>query len=193
MPPKIKVTEEEILDAAIEITRKKGIAGVNARELAKLLGCSVQPIFRGFQNMGQLKKELYRKAESIFDGYMRRGMERHEIPFLGMGLAYVAFAREEKNLFKFLFMSDGFKGKSIFDLIKDDENQEIIRMIAGMTGLDMKNAEQLFGSMWLMSHGIASMIAASACDFNEKQIAGLLTDSFLGLKYRLGQQKENMR
>ena len=185
MAPKIKITETAILDAAIEITRDNGISGVNARELAKSLGCSVQPVFRCFQSMDNLKQDLYQKAGNIFDEYMRRGMECHKIAFLGMGLAYIDFAKKEKNLFKFLFMSDGFKGKSILDMIKDNGNQEIVHMISGMTGLDFKSAEQLFLSIWLTTHGIASMMATNDCDFSEEQMVRLLMDSFSGMKYQL--------
>ena len=112
-------------------------------------------------------------------------MEHHRIPFLGMGLAYIEFAKTEKNLFKFLFMSDGFKGKSVLDMIKGDENQEIIHVIEGMTGLNFENAEQLFLGIWLITHGIAAMMATNDCDFSEELIIKLLKDSFSGMKYQL--------
>ena len=177
---------EAILGAAVELLREKGISGVNAREIAGSLGCSVQPIFRSFQNMEHLKADLYRKAETVFEGYLETGPQRHRIPFLGMGLAYIAFAKEEKNLFRLIFMSDGFHGKSIADVVRDDENQEIIRTAARAAGLDTANAARLFEGIWLTTHGIASMVATNACDFSEEQIAELLTDSFLGLKHQLG-------
>ncbi len=190
MPPKIRITEEAILDAAIAITRENGIASVNARELAKSLGCSIQPVFRSFQSMDNLKKDICKKAESIFDNYTRQGMERHRIPFLGVGLAYIDFAKKEKNLFKLLFMSDEFKGKSLFDMIKGDENQEIVEMISGMTGLEQEKAEQLFVDIWLITHGIASMVATNDCDFSEEQIVKILMDTFSGIKYQLSIQED---
>ncbi len=185
MPPKIKITEDAILDAAIEITREKGIASVNARELAKSLGCSIQPVFRNFQNMENLKKDLYKKAENIYNDYIRHGMESHERLFLGFGLVYIDFAKKEKNLFKLLFMSDEFKGKNIFEMIKDDENQKIVEIISGTTGLNSENAEQLLVDIWLMTHGIATMVAANDCHFSEEQIVKILKDSFSGIKYQL--------
>lgn len=192
MPPKVKVAQEEILDAAIDIVRASGIAGINARELAKKLGCSVQPIFRNFQSMEKLKQDLYHMTENLFDAHMRAGMGRHRIPFLGMGLAYIAFAKTESNFFKFLFMSDEFKGRSVLDMIRGEDNQEIIHMIAGMTGLDFDNAEQLFMSIWLVTHGIASLMATNDCDFDEELIAKLLTDSFSGMKYQLSKKRDNL-
>ena len=167
------------------LPNEKGIASVNARELAKSLGCSIQPVFRNFQSMDNLKKDLYKKAENIYEDYMRRGMERHRIPFLGLGLEYIDFAKNEKNLFKLLFMSDEFKGKGIFDMIEDDENQRRVEMISGMTGLNSENAEQLFVDIWLITHGIASIVATNDCHFSEEQTLKILMDSFFGIKYQL--------
>jgi AcrR family transcriptional regulator len=182
MPPKVKVTQEAILTASIEIVKHKGIGNLNARDIGKALGCSVQPIFSNFENMEQLKEVLYQRIETLFDEHMRMGMGKHQIPFLGMGLAYIDFAKSEQNLFKFLFMSDGFKGKSVLDMIRAEENREIVRIIAGMTGLDFERAEQLFLSIWLITHGIAALMATNDCDFSEETIVKLLTDAFSGMK-----------
>lgn len=190
MGPKIKITEEAILQAALDITRESGIGSVNAREVAKVLGCSIQPVFRNFQNMENLKRELRDKARDIYDAYTQRGMESHRIPFLGIGLAYIEFAQKEKNLFKLLFMSDEFKGQSIIDMIHDEENQGIVQMVSGMTGLSLDRAEQLFLDIWLMTHGIASLVATNDFDVKEGQIEKILKDAFLGIKYQLSTEEE---
>ena len=49
MPPKAKFTREEIVAAALEITREKGIEAVTAREIGKTLNSSARPIFTVFQ------------------------------------------------------------------------------------------------------------------------------------------------
>jgi AcrR family transcriptional regulator len=190
MPPKIKVTEEAILDAALELTRDKGIASVNARDVAKMLGCSIQPVFRNFQSMDNLKKDLYKKAENIYDDYINRGMVGHSIPFLGLGMAYIDFAKKEKNLFKLLFMSDEFKGRSIIGMIKDEENQSIVEMVSRMTGLCRDKAEQLFMDIWLLTHGIASLVATNDLEVSEEKISKILKDSFLGIKYQLSMEDD---
>lgn len=193
MPPKIKITLDAILDAGIDITRKNGIANVNARELAKSLGCSIHPVFTNFQSMDNLKLDLYKKAENVFDDHMRSGMERHPIPFLGLGLAYIDFAKTEKNLFKFLFMSDDFKGRSVFDMMKDEENRQVVGMISGATGLNLENAERLFIYIWVMTHGVASMVATDNSDFSEEQTVKILMDTFLGLKYQFKTTEEDIK
>ena len=57
MPPKAKVTREEILSACVDIIRESGFSAVNARALASRLGCSTQPIFSNYQSMEELKKD----------------------------------------------------------------------------------------------------------------------------------------
>ena len=188
MPPRVKVSAEAILDAALTITKEKGIAAVNARDIAKALGCSVQPIFSNFQNMENLKACLYTKTENIFDEFMQSGMSRHPIPFLGMGLAYINFAKTERNLFKFLFMSDEFDGRSVLDMIRSEENNGAIQLIMDMTNLNPENAEQLFLGIWLTTHGIAALMATNDCDLSEEMITRLLTDTFSGMEHQLSVQ-----
>ena len=44
MPAAKKVSKDEIIDAAIDVLRDDGFAAINARSVAKKLGCSTQPI-----------------------------------------------------------------------------------------------------------------------------------------------------
>ena len=49
MPPKVRFTREEIIRAALDITRESGPEALTARSLAARLDCSAKPIF------GQIK------------------------------------------------------------------------------------------------------------------------------------------
>ena len=44
MPPKVKITKENIVETAIELIKKEGEVSLNARSIASSLGCSTQPI-----------------------------------------------------------------------------------------------------------------------------------------------------
>lgn len=190
MPPKVKIEKQAILEEALRMLRSEGIQSVNARDLGTHLNCSVQPIFRTFQSMENLKKDLYQAVETICDSHLKEGMTKHNIPFLGMGLAYINFAKTEKNYFKFLFMYDGFKGINLFDMIRSDVNKEIIGIISSMTELNMKQSEQLFLSIWLITHGIASLMATNDCDLEDDEIKKILMDSFSGMKLQLKNKGE---
>ena len=58
MPAVRKVSKAQIIDAAVEVLRDDGFAAINARSVAKKLGCSTQPIYFSFKNMDELKAAL---------------------------------------------------------------------------------------------------------------------------------------
>lgn len=189
MPPKVKVSQETIVSTAIELTREKGVENLNARELAKKLGCSTQPIFRAFVNMEELKNSLYIKVEEIYTQHILKGMNNRN-PFQGIGLAYIDFAFKEKNLFKLLFMSDHFKTKSVYEMIEGEENREVVRMISGSTGLGEVSAKELFLKIWLVTHGIASFVATNTCGYGMEEIEGILKDAFVAFKIQLERKEK---
>ena len=189
MPPKVKVTQDQIIQAAMDIVRESGIDALNARALAKHLDCSIQPIFKNFETMGSLKQALLVETQKIYDGYTQKGMENPN-PFLGIGLGYIQFAQEEKNLFKLLFMTNEFKQTSLIQIIKDDENQEVVKLVAQLSGLSLVLSEQLFIDVWLITHGIASMCATNDIELSLDEVTMILRDAFAGFKYQLLKEKE---
>ncbi|KOY83969.1 TetR/AcrR family transcriptional regulator [Lysinibacillus macroides] len=183
MAPKERFTEEILLDCAFEMVKKNGIDSVNARDLAKELGCSTKPIFRVFASMDDLKYAIYERASKLYNERMFQGL--HESSFLGMGLAYINFAREEKKLFELLFLSNKYKISSFSDLLNDVENQGIIAIISKLTGLTQTSAKTLFIDIWLTTHGIATMCATNTCDLDSSEIESILKDVFEGVKQKL--------
>lgn len=192
MPPKVKITEDSIIEASIQLIREQGIESLNARELAKRLNCSTQPIFWKFKNIQELKETVYKKVEDIYEEYMINGMKEAN-SFLGMGLAYISFAKNEKNLFKLIFMSDSIKIESIFEMAEGKDNHEIIKLIMRKTNLQEESAKQLYVDIWMVIHGIASMLAANSCNFTENEIKTILKDSFQGIskELKLKESKED--
>ena len=118
MPPKVLFTKEEITDAAVRVVRKKGSSALTARSLAAELGCSVKPIFGAFKNMDEVRSEVIKASEKIYrDRLAQAEKDGKNPPYKSAGLAYIKFAKEEKELFKLLFMrsrSDLFSARSRF-------------------------------------------------------------------------------
>jgi AcrR family transcriptional regulator len=56
MPPRVRITKEEIVDVALSMIRSEGEASLNARSIAAALGCSTQPIFSNFETMEALRE-----------------------------------------------------------------------------------------------------------------------------------------
>lgn len=184
MPPKVKITEDAIIEASIQLIKERGIEGFNARDLAKNLNCSTQPIFWKFKTIDELKKVVHKKVDEIYNEHMINGLKKAN-SFLGMGLAYISFAKNEKNLFRLLFMSNSIKTESIFEMIEGEDNLEIIKLISQMTGLKEKGSKQLYIDIWLVVHGIASMLATNSCNFTDNEIETIVKDSFAGFKHQL--------
>ena len=114
MPPKVKITEAKIVNAAIEIVRKKGSDSLNAREIAAHLGCSTQPIFSNFNTMEDLRHKVICAADRIYQKYIKSEIDSKKHPeYKATGMAYIRFAKEEKELFKLLFMRDRSNKKSV--------------------------------------------------------------------------------
>ena len=182
MPPKVRFTREQIITAALNVTRKNGIVGLTARGLAAELGSSAKPIFGLFQNMEEVQKEVIAAANTLYQSYISRGMTEGKYPpYKASGIAYIQFAKEEKELFKLLFMRDR-TGEKI------EENREEIRpmlnIIMKNLGISEDEARVFHLELWLYVHGIATMIATNYLDWDIEFISNALTDAFEGLKYR---------
>ena len=107
MPPKVKTMKEAIVSTAVEIVREQGVQALNARAVAAVLGCSTQPIFSNFATMEELRLAVVYEADALYNDYIRREVESEEYPpYKASGMAYIRFAKEEKELFNLLFMRD---------------------------------------------------------------------------------------
>lgn len=104
MAPKNKFTKEEMLEAALRVVREKGMEGLSAKSMASALGTSTQPVFTAFGSMAGIKQAVYDAAVRVYDSYTEKGL-REQIPFFGVGIQYIRFAREEPALYRLLFLT----------------------------------------------------------------------------------------
>lgn len=181
MPPKFKFTKSEITAAALNVIRKNGTSALTARALAEELGCSVKPIFGLFKNMEELQKEAYSAAQSLYQSYLQEDISKGEYPpYKASGMAYIRFAREEKELFKLLFMRDR-SGENIEE--NREEVKPFIELIKQNIGIGEEDAYLFHLEMWIYVHGIATMIATDYLEWSDSLVSESLTDMYTGLKY----------
>jgi len=193
MPPKVRITRQIILQAALEIVRQKGPDALNARSLAASIGCSVQPVFREFLSMQALRAAVVQSAQQLFDAEMLAALGGED-GFLGMGMTYIGFAEREKNLFRLLFMSGGFGGASAVQVAGTTKgDDEVIATLQGMTGLDAARAQRLYTGIWFTTHGIASLVATGDCTMQQEEVRQALHTTFVGLLTALRQETEKER
>lgn len=176
MPPITKITKQEIIEEALKMTEERGITSINARDVAKKLGCSTQPIFSSFSNMEELKIEVKKSARQQYNRYIEEGM-KEEVPYKGTGKAYIRFAKEKPKLFQLLFMNDERKETNY--IIEDDNKSKINELVQKVTGLNLEEAERFHNEIWIFTHGIATLVATKSLEFSEKEIDTMLTDIFI--------------
>ena len=116
MPARAKVTKEMIVDAAFAIAREAGVERINARTVSERLHCSTQPVMYHFATMEALKRTVYAKADLYHSEYLMNMKKPPKGAALGIGMNYIRFAIEEPHLFRFLFQSDYFNGKTLLEL-----------------------------------------------------------------------------
>ncbi len=179
MPPSVKITKDDIIKTTVDIIKSEGEAGLNARNIAAKLKCSTQPIFSNFENMGELRAAVIDYANGLYQGFLDYDMHKGDYPpYKASGMAYIRFAREEKALFKLLFMRDR-QGEIIAE---DRESiRPMLNIIMQNLGLDEDSAYMLHLELWIYVHGIAVMIATNYLDWNIEFISNALTDAYRGL------------
>lgn len=180
MPPKIRFGREEVISAALELTRERGMEGVNARAVAARLGCSTQPLFREFESMEQLKDEVARRAMDIYASHIAEGAAREPISYKGTGLAYIDFARREPELFKLLFMHDRITHPVAE--IEDSSLELVISALMERVKLSREQAMEFHWHMWVFVHGLAVMAATKYFSFTDEELSNMLSTEFLAMK-----------
>lgn len=180
MPRATKFLKEDIIEAASAVVKKEGLSAINARRVAKELGCSVQPIFYQFENMEDLRQATILHIQKIYQSYMIEG-SKEELAYRGMGLAYIRFAKDYPDFFKILFMGDSKISPTEF-IEKDNMGNQILEKGAEFTGYDRTEQEAFHLKVWIFTHGIASMVATGTVAFTDEQIEELPTDTVRQMK-----------
>ena len=180
MPPKVKITRQMVEDASFEVIRTNGHENLNARTISEYLGCSTQPVLYTFKTVDEIREAAYEMADRYHTEYIMP-KETDENPMLALGLNYVRFGYEEKNLFRFLFQTDKFGGKDIGALMGDPELSGIMEVMAGGLKVDIDKAREMFLTFFCVAHGLASLLANNSMEYDEKQCGKMLENVFFGM------------
>ena len=180
MPPSVKFTKVEIVEAALRVTRTGGIGSLTARSLASELGASTRPMFTYFETVDELRHEVHEAAKGVYRAYIERGLAE-PVPFLGVGRSTIRFAREEPELFKLLFLqkpggADGGAAEALAfsqGLVRDS----IMRIYK----MDAFEADCYYRDLWLVAFSFCTMIAADECPYTDEQMSAVLTEVSLAV------------
>ena len=121
--------------------------------------------------------------------FLQREVESGKYPkYKAFGMAYIRFAKEERELFKLLFMRD----RTEEDMSMSPDFEESVQMIMKANGVTIETARLMHLEMWTCVHGIGTMLATSFLSLEWELISDMLTDVYQGIRARhLSEEKQN--
>lgn len=164
-----ELTKEAIIKKAVVLVNKKGWNGLNARDLAKALKISTKPLYRIYQNMDEIKSDIYKEIYKQYDEFLTNRVDNKKA-LVTLCVAYVEFAKNYKNLFISLFLSNNLKWNSIDDVLNEKWNQGAIINLVNKAGYTFGEAKELFMHVWLYANGLATLIATNELELDDKEI-----------------------
>lgn len=161
-------TREHILKAAYEVIAKEGFTNFTARNVAKKMGVSTQPIYLEFKNMQDLKNTLIKMVyEELEHGVF--SIEHTGDKLVDLALNYIELSQNSPMLFIALFVDESGGGKLIYDL----SYQHFLKMIATdskYTGATEDFLRTLHKAIWIMITGVAVLISSGIIEPTHAQI-----------------------
>ena len=157
-------SREQIMDAAFELLRVRGWRAVTTRAIAKKIGSSTMPIYSHVRSVEELEKEMRLKARKLLKEYQQRSYTEQVL--LNLAFGYVVFARDEKMLFRFLYLeqpdnydleSNGAMKESFIAEfgLESDEGREL-------AALKETGQEAVVRYAWIFTHGLAMLVNGGA-------------------------------
>ncbi len=180
MPAKAKVTKEMIVNAAFEIAKEAGAENINARTVSQKLGCSTQPVLYYFKKIEDVRIAAHKKGSEYHIAYLTDLSGKYERPMLEMGMRYIRFAVEEKNLFRFLFHSNYYTSGRLSDRLTEENLDSVFSVLKIQTKADAKQAYGIFAQIYLVTHGIASLLAENSMAYDEAYCVKTLSNAYFG-------------
>ncbi len=173
-------TRERIVEAAFELTREEGWEAVTVRSIAKRLGSSTMPIYSHFRSIEEVEGAVRIRARALLVEFQGRAWTPEAL--LNLAFGYIAFARDEAKLFRFLFIDRadvigeegmGNMRRSFVDQFGDDTAQA-----DALASLGPDGQAALMQHTWIFTHGLAVLVnAGSLRDCSDETILRLLSNA----------------
>ena len=165
---------DRLLDAATElIDEHGGTAGVSIRMVTKRAGVSPMALYLHFEDRETLLREVISRGFERFLAAIEAGRDAHEGPrerLLGMGVAYLAFARAQPAVYTVIFgrMADDEPVDSDDD--EDPEHagkrafQALLDAVAACGSWPDEEVHAIALGLWSGLHGFAMLTATCPVD-----------------------------
>lgn len=172
-------TREHILKAAYELINREGFGNFTARNIAKHMGISTQPIYLEFENMQDLKNTL---VEAVFKDLSENvfPVVRTGDKLVDLGLNYIRFAQEQHNLYIALFIDDYGGGKLMHDF-SSIYFKSLIKSEEKYADLSEDAINALHNGAWIVVTGLASLMSAGIITPTDDQIIKIINETIEGV------------
>lgn len=181
MPRKEKYIKSDLLKLGVKFVKKHGIEKLNARDLAKFIGCSTQPIFRNYNGLNEYKLDLKTEMHNDYEKFIEKYVDKDNY-LLTISYAYALYAKDESNLFRALFITDLAGTRTIEEVVNSSWNRETIEMTKEKFNLSMDNAEKLYRDVRFYTHGIACQLCCKSIKLSNDELYNLIENIIQELK-----------
>ena len=153
--PKLKFTKEVVVEAGYELMKKEGFQNVSVRKIANYLKCSTAPIYFNFKTVDELKEEIINMCKEKLKKYLFGNYSKRKI--LNGAIGFVIFAREEKELFKTIFLDTTERFEKLYEetlnALLTKEN-----LLESFPALEEEEAKKAVNKIWYFLFGYATML-----------------------------------
>lgn len=183
MPAIAKVTKEMIIEAAFEIAKEIGAENITARTVSQKLGCSTQPVLYHFKTIEEVRIAAHKRASEFHINYVTNISGKYERPMLEVGMRHIQFAAKERNLFRFLFHSNYYTDVSLSDWLTRENFDSLFSILKRQAKADQQQTYYIFSQIFLVTHGIASLLANNTMVYDEAYCINTLSNAYWGIMY----------
>jgi len=154
VPPKTRFSQEDIINAAFEVVRSQGMDALSARNIAKQLNSSTQPIYSYLESMKNLQEVIAERTFALLTSYETKQYTGHAGTDRSIG--NVLFAKNEIHLWRFLNDTRNHSLVSPFFMKKFAQILEELKSYEG--NLSPEDREQYFYIVWFFIRGLCTMV-----------------------------------
>ena len=165
-------TKDQILKAAHELVLESGFEKFTARNVAKKMGISTQPIYLEFKNMEDLKRTLLQKIETdLTRKFMSQPITGDLI--VDAPVHYVEFALKKPKLFKALFVDPKGGGPIMYEY-SVEFYKELSKQSRRFSKLPKEDFELLHLEAWIVVNGLITMLLAGIITLTREELIELV-------------------